>query len=118
MIGFAILAILIYRSKYGAVLRGFGNNETAMINSGWSRVKAYMSIYAIAGFFAFMAGVICYAINNASDASASGTYTMVAVASVIIGGGYFSGGIRNEDDLEKVMWKNANRIFKLGLEAE
>ncbi len=26
--------------------------------------------------------------------------------------------IRNEDDLEKVMWKNANRIFKLGLEAE
>ena len=24
--------------------------------------------------------------------------------------------IKNEDDLEKVMWKNANRIFKLGLE--
>ena len=93
VIGFTILAILIYRSKYGAVLRGFGNNETAMINSGWSRAKAYMAIYTIAGFFAFMAGIICSAINNASDASASGTYTMLAVASVIIGGGYFSGGI-------------------------
>ena len=93
VIGFTVLAIVIYRSKYGTVLRGFGNNETAMINSGWNRAKAYMAIYAIAGFFAFMAGVMCSAINNASDASASGTYTMLAVASVIIGGGYFSGGI-------------------------
>ena len=93
IIGFTILAIIIYRSKYGTVLRGFGNNETAMINSGWNRAKAYMAIYAIAGFFAFMAGIICSSINNASDASASGTYTMLAVASVIIGGGYFSGGV-------------------------
>ena len=81
-------AILIYRSRYGTVLRGFGNNENAMINSGWSRKKAYMTIYLLAGSFAMLAGFCTSAINNASDASASSTYTMLAVASVIIGGGY------------------------------
>ncbi len=88
-----IAAILIYRSRYGTVLRGFGNNESALINSGWSRTKAYMAVYAFAGAFAMLAGFCTSAINNASDASASSTYTMLSVASVIIGGGYFSGGV-------------------------
>ena len=88
-----VAAILIYRSRYGTVLRGFGNNESAMINSGWSRTKAYMSVYLFAGIFAMLAGFCTSAINNASDASASSTYTMLSVASVIIGGGYFSGGV-------------------------
>lgn len=90
---FIIIAILIYRSRYGTVLRGFGNNENAMINSGWSRGKAYMAVYFLAGVFSMLAGICTSAINNASDASASGTYTMLSVASVIIGGGYFSGGV-------------------------
>ena len=88
-----IAAILVYRSRYGTVLRGFGNNENAMINSGWSRAKAYMSIYLLAGIFAMLAGICTSSINNASDGSASSTYTMLSVASVIIGGGYFSGGV-------------------------
>ena len=88
-----VVAILVYRSRYGTVLRGFGNNESAMINSGWSRKKAYMAIYLLAGIFTMLAGFCTSAINNASDASASSTYTMLAVASVIIGGGYFSGGV-------------------------
>lgn len=90
---FIALAVLIYRSRYGTVLRGFGNNETAMVNSGWSRAKAYMSIYGLAGAFAFMAGILTSSINNASDPAASGTYTVLSVAAVIIGGGYFSGGV-------------------------
>lgn len=84
---------MVYRSRYGTVLRGFGNNEHAMINSGWSRAKAYMSIYLLAGIFAMLAGICTSSINNASDGSASSTYTMLSVASVIIGGGYFSGGV-------------------------
>ena len=90
---FLTAAVVFCRSRYGTVLRGFGNNENAMINSGWSQVKAYMAVYASAGFLAFMAGIITSAINNASDSSASGSYTMLSVASVIIGGGYFSGGL-------------------------
>jgi len=90
---FIIIAIVFYRSRYGTVLRGFGNNETAMVNSGWSRAKAYMSVYALAGAFTFMAGIMTSSINNASDPAASGSYTVLSVAAVIIGGGYFSGGV-------------------------
>ena len=32
-------------------------------------------------------------ITGASDVNASATYTMLTVAAVIIGGGYFSGGV-------------------------
>ena len=52
-----------------------------------------MSIYLLAGIFAMLAGICTSSINNASDGSASSTYTMLSVASVIIGGGYFSGGV-------------------------
>ena len=86
-------AILLFRSRYGTVLRGFGNNESALINSGWSRAKAYMAVYLIAGVFGLLSGVATSSINNASDYSATNTYTMLSVASVIIGGGYFSGGV-------------------------
>lgn len=93
LLGLLAAAVLFYRSRYGTVLRGFGNNEKAMMNSGWSRAKAYAAVYALAGILAFIAGLATSAINNASDSSASGTYTMLSVAAVIIGGGYFSGGV-------------------------
>lgn len=93
LIFFIGMAILIYRSRYGTVLRGFGNNETAVQNSGWSRARAFWATYMIAGFFALMGGVAQSAITGASDVNASATYTLLTVAAVIIGGGYFTGGI-------------------------
>ena len=93
LIVFIALALLIYRSRYGTVLRGFGNNESAMRNSGWSKAKAYWLTYLIAGIFAAMGGIAQSSITAASDVNASSTYTMLTVAAVIIGGGYFSGGV-------------------------
>jgi ribose transport system ATP-binding protein len=90
---FIAAAVFIYRSKYGTILRGFGNNESAMINSGWSTVNAYWMTYLIGGIFALMGGIAQSAITGASDVNASATYTLLTVAAVIIGGGYFSGGI-------------------------
>lgn len=90
---FIAASVLVYRSRYGTVLRGFGNNESAMMNSGWSTPKAYFSIYLIAGIFAMMGGIAFSVITGASDVNASSTFTMLTVAAVIIGGGYFSGGI-------------------------
>jgi ribose transport system ATP-binding protein len=93
LILFILLAIFIYRSRYGTVMRGFGNNDTAMRNSGWSKAKAYWVTYLTAGVFAMMGGIAQSAITGASDINASATYTMLTVAAVIIGGGYFSGGV-------------------------
>jgi len=93
LIVFIVLAVLIYRSRYGTVLRGFGNNAAAMTNSGWSKAKAFWATYMIAGAFAMMGGVAQSAITGASDVNASATYTLLTVAAVIIGGGYFIGGV-------------------------
>ena len=86
------LATFIYRSRYGTVLRGFGNNETAMIRSGWNRYKASFTAYFIAGLFAMMGGLTFTAMTGSADAGSMDSYTMLTVASVILGGGEFSGG--------------------------
>lgn len=93
LLAFIVLSVAIYRSRYGTVLRGFGNNDAAVINSGWSKGRAYFFVYLIAGVFALMGGISFSAITGASDVNASATFTMLTVAAVIIGGGYFSGGV-------------------------
>lgn len=92
---FTVIAVLFYRSKYGTVIRGFGNNDVSMTNSGWSRQKAYMTTYGIAGVFALMGGVMFAVSTGAADASACESYDMLTIASVVLGGGYLSGGVVN-----------------------
>lgn len=86
------LATGIYRSRYGTVLRGFGNNETAMVRSGWNRYKASFTAYFIAGMFAMLGGLTFTAMTGSADAGSMDSYTMLTVASVILGGGEFTGG--------------------------
>lgn len=92
LLAMCALAFFIERSKYGTVLRGFGNREDAMIRSGWNRNTAVFSTYAIAGFFAMIGGLSFTALTYSSDASAMDSYTLLTVASVILGGGMLSGG--------------------------
>lgn len=87
-----ILATVIYRSKYGTVLRGFGNNENAMMRSGWNRYLASFVAYFISGFFAILGGLSFTALTGTADAGSMDSYTMLTVASVILGGGEFTGG--------------------------
>ncbi len=87
-----ILAHGLYRSKYGTVLRGFGNREEAMVRSGWNKYKAIFSIYAISAFFAILGGMSFTALTYSADASSMDSYTLLTVASVVLGGGALSGG--------------------------
>ena len=45
------LAFLVYRSRYGTILKGFGNNPAAVQRSGWSPVKAIAVGYGLASIF-------------------------------------------------------------------
>jgi ribose transport system ATP-binding protein len=87
------IAMVLYRSRYGAVLRGFGNNPQAMRRSGWSEVRANAIGYCIAGAFGLVGGLFVTAIAHASDANAESSITLLSVAAVVIGGGYLSGGV-------------------------
>ncbi|MBP2662212.1 MAG: inner-rane translocator [Firmicutes bacterium] len=84
---------IIIRSKYGTVLRGFGNNPKAVARSGWSTLKAKVSLYVLAGFFGVLAGISLTGITTAADANAASSYTLLSIAAVVMGGGELVGGI-------------------------
>jgi ribose transport system ATP-binding protein len=88
----AVAATIVNSSRLGVVLRGFGANPRAMRQSGWSPIVASGLRYAVAGFIALLAGLSMTAINTASDINAGGPYTLLSVASVVIGGCALIGG--------------------------
>jgi len=87
-----VAASLIYRSKYGTVMRGFGNREESMVRSGWGKYAAVFAVYIISGFFAVLGGLSFTALTFSADASSMDSYTLLTVASVVLGGGALSGG--------------------------
>lgn len=47
---------VLFRAKYGMILRGIGNNPLAVERSGWSYVCAKMTNYALAGLMVVFSG--------------------------------------------------------------
>ena len=86
-------SFLFYRSRYGTVLRGFGNNSAAVERSGWSSLKAHIAAYVIASFFSVIGGMAMTASAAGSDINATASYTLLTVAAVVIGGSELVGGI-------------------------
>ena len=93
VIAAGIIAYVVYRSKYGTVLRGFGNNPMSMQRSGWSPAIAFSMGFFIAGVFGLLGGLSVTAVTTASDANATLSYTLLTVAAVVMGGGELTGGI-------------------------
>ncbi|MCA0029923.1 ATP-binding cassette domain-containing protein [Mesorhizobium sp. B263B2A] len=89
----ALVVLVIDRLPLGVVLRGFGNNPTAMIRSGWSPTRYALVRYLIAGLFAAAAGLSLTAINTASDINSGNSFTLLSVAAVVMGGCSLLGGI-------------------------
>ncbi len=83
---------VIMRSSYGVLMRGVGGNERSVERAGWSIIKARASTYALAGFFAVLAGVCLVGLTTAADANIALRYTLLSIAGVILGGGEFTGG--------------------------
>ena len=88
-----IAAFFIYRSRYGTVLKGFGNNPAAVQRSGWSPLKAIVIGYMVAGVFAVVGGMTITASTGASDVNSTRSYTLLTVAAVVMGGSELLGGI-------------------------
>jgi ribose transport system ATP-binding protein len=87
----AYLILMVWR--YGAVLRGYGASPRAIEAAGWSPRLAKASLYAFAGLFAFLAGILVTASTRGGDPTGSVSMTLLSVAAVILGGAAFSGGV-------------------------
>ena len=88
-----IAAHAFYRSRYGTVLRGFGNNPVAVERSGWSPLRAVAVSYGLASLFAMVGGMAITAASGASDINSTRSYTLLTVAAVVMGGSELLGGI-------------------------
>ena len=93
LMAIAVIAFAIDRTPFGVVLRAFGANPVALVRAGWSAPKYSALRYLLAGLFGLLAGLSLTAINTASDYNSGGTYTLISVAAVVIGGCSLAGGL-------------------------
>jgi ribose transport system ATP-binding protein len=89
----AAVAFVLDRTPVGVALRAFGANPAAMSRAGWSAPKYAALRYLIAGAFGLLAGLSLTAINTASDYNSGGSYTLLSVAAVVVGGCGLAGGL-------------------------
>jgi ribose transport system permease protein len=84
---------LCYRWPYGSVLRGAGGNADAARLAGWSMLRIRVVAYLLAGVFGVLAGLALTGVTASGDVTASANFTLLAIASVILGGAEFAGGV-------------------------
>jgi ribose transport system permease protein len=92
-IGAALLGHwLMARSSFGTVVRGLGGNPEAVARAGWSLVGLRAGVYAVAGVFGVLAGLMLVGQTTSADANIAARYTLVSIAAAILGGAEFVGG--------------------------
>ena len=84
--------LLIMRSSFGTVLRGFGGNERTLARAGWSLIRLRAGAYALSAVFGILSGMTLVGLSTAADANIALRYTLLSIAGVILGGGEFTGG--------------------------
>jgi ribose transport system permease protein len=89
----ALLAhLIVARSSLGVLIRGVGGNERSVARAGWSVIRARAAAYALAGFFAVLAGMALVGLTTSADANIALRYTLLSIAGAILGGAEFTGG--------------------------
>ncbi len=84
--------LLVMRSSLGVLIRGVGGNQRSVERAGWSVIGIRAATYALAGFFAVLAGIALVGLTTSADANIALRYTLLSIAGVILGGGEFVGG--------------------------
>ena len=89
----AVIAhVIVMRSTFGVLMRGVGGNSRSIDRAGWSVTLVRAGTYALAAFFAVLAGIALVGLTTSGDANIALRYTLLSIAGVILGGGEFVGG--------------------------
>ena len=83
---------LITRSAFGTLVRGLGGNPAAVARVGWSLVRVRAGVYALAGVFGILSGLMLVGQTTSADPNIASRYTLVSIAAAILGGAKFVGG--------------------------
>ncbi|AMM87229.1 ABC transporter permease (plasmid) [Martelella sp. AD-3] len=88
-----VLEFGLMRSSAGVVLRGAGGNPQAMMRARWSVAGLRAIAYLLAGVCAVISGLLLSGLTTSGAPNIAPSYTLLSIASVILGGGAFVGGI-------------------------
>jgi len=83
---------IVMRTTFGVLMRGAGGNNRSIERAGWSITAIRAGTYALAAFFAVLAGIALVGLTTSADANIALRYTLLSIAGVILGGGEFVGG--------------------------
>lgn len=83
---------IVMRTTFGVLMRGAGGNTRSIERAGWSVTAVRAGTYALAAFFAVLAGIALVGLTTSADANIALRYTLLSIAGVILGGGEFVGG--------------------------
>jgi ribose transport system permease protein len=84
--------LLVTRSSFGVILRGAGGNARSVARVGWSLLGIRMAVYGLAGVCGVFSGLSLLGLTTSGDANIASRYTLISIASVILGGASFVGG--------------------------
>ncbi len=84
--------LIVFKTNLGILMRGVGGNPKAISQSGHSILRTQIVVFGLVGLFGILAGLALAGITTSADANMARNYTLIAVASVILGGGSFAGG--------------------------
>jgi ribose transport system permease protein len=94
MIVVALLAsVILTRTYIGRSMYAIGGNEEAARLSGLRVKRQKLAIYALAGGFAAIAGIVLASRLSSAGPQAAVGYELDAIAAVVIGGASLSGGV-------------------------
>ena len=93
MIAVPILAwVLIGRTPYLRTLYAVGSNDASAFSSGVNVDRVRVAAYGLGGMFAAVGGIALTGLVASADGSSATAYTLVAIASVALGGTSLWGG--------------------------
>ena len=88
----AVFWLLLTKTVFGRHVRAIGDNPTAAIYAGLPIARTQITVYALSGLLAGIAGVLYAAENHQGNPNAGVAYELDAIAAVVIGGTRLSGG--------------------------
>ena len=84
---------VVKKSKYGMIINGIGNNPVAITRAGWSQMTAMIVTYSLSGLMVVAGSFMLTVVSNSGDCNATRSYNMLSIATIILGGCEFAGGI-------------------------
>ena len=84
---------VVKKSKYGMIINGIGNNPVAITRAGWSQMTAMVVTYSLSGLMVVLGSFMLTVVSNSGDCNATRSYNMLSIATIILGGCEFAGGI-------------------------